>query len=193
MNASPILLLVALFSLPTCLALAQDSASPPPSQEEVEKRMCAETACQRDLRVTLKKKDGSTYDQTFKAFPAVVQDFGITVVAGQTVHVEAELVDGKLANMHVVDAVRHPEKTLTASFTQNKDGGMLLAVSNPFGETIRFRMGIMPLDADELYATSSCPIGAGQKNFEMWPYPIFQVVLGDGRVLAKGESGACVE
>ncbi|MFT3808121.1 hypothetical protein [Arenimonas sp.] len=162
-------------------------------EAEVEKRLCENAPCQRNLRVSLKKKDGSVYENTFPVFPAAIQSFGITVVAGQTLHVEADLVEGKLANMRVVETVLHPEKTLTATFTQHEDGGMLLALSNPFDQTIRFRMGIMPLDAEQLYATSSCPIGAHQSSYEMWPYPIFQVILGDGQVIGKDDSLACVE
>ena len=159
-----------------------------PEYKALQERMCAETACQRNLRVTLKQKDGTLYDRTYEAFNTIVQDFGITVVAGQTVYVEADIENGRLVNLKSVDKIVSPDKTLTAKFEQSEDGGMLLTVSNPFDQTIKFDMGIAPLDKEELYRTSSCPIN--KTVFEMWPEPIFLVVLGNGRV-AGSEETAC--
>ena len=152
-----------------------------PAYKSVQEQMCAETACQRNLRVTLKQKDGTLFDRTFEVFSPVVQELGITVVAGQTVYVEADIEKGRLVNLKAVDKIVAPEKTLTARFEQSPDGGMMLRVTSPFEETIKFDMGIMPLDKDDLYKTSSCPINKG--IYEMWPEPIFLVMLGNGRVI----------
>ena len=54
-------------------------------------------------------------------------------------------------------------------------------------------MGMMPLDTDGLYKTSSCPVIAGGGAFEMWPYPIFQLVLGNARLLDAKAPMACTE
>jgi hypothetical protein len=155
--------------------------------------MCEHTVCQRNLHVVLKQKDGKTYDQTFGVFPGIVQDMGITVVAGQTIFVEAELSGDQLVNMKAVDAVVHPNKTITATLTQNKDGAMMLSLANPFPKPLKFDMGMMPLDTDGLYKTSSCPVIAGGGAFEMWPYPIFQLVLGNARLLDAKAPMACTE
>ena len=152
-----------------------------PEYKSVQEQMCAETACQRNLRVTLRQKDGELFDKTFDVFSPIVQEIGITVVAGQTVYVEADIEKNRLVNLRAVDTIVAPEKTLTAKFEQSTDGGMMLRVTSPFEETIKFDMGIMPLDKDDLYKTSSCPINKG--IFEMWPEPIFLVVLGNGRVI----------
>ena len=159
-----------------------------PEYKVLQERMCAETACQRNLRVILKKKDGTLYDRTYEVFNAVVQGLGITVVAGQTVYVEADIENGRLINLKSVDTISASEKTLTAEFEQSEDGGMTLKVSNPFDQTIKFDMVISPLDSEELYRTSSCPIN--KSAYEMWPEPIFLVILGNGRV-AGPEETAC--
>jgi hypothetical protein len=70
---------------------------------------------------------------------------------------------------------------------------MMLSLHNPFNRPLKFNMGIMPMGSDDLYKTSSCPIIAGGGSYEMWPYPIFQVVLGDGRLMNPDDSTACVE
>ncbi|RYG35993.1 MAG: hypothetical protein EON93_05745 [Burkholderiales bacterium] len=170
--------------------LAQDAGTD--ALSPTQRKMCEETPCQRDLRVILRGKEGGTFDRTFKVFPPTAMGSGFIVVAGQTVHVEAEVVGDKLANYKAVTAVVHPERTITAEFKQQADGGMLLTVDNPFPKALKFRMGIMPLDKESLYATSSCPIEAGLKNFESWPYPIFQVVLTAGH-FPEGDATGCVE
>jgi hypothetical protein len=169
--------------------------TPAPRQEQdsLERQMCAEARCQRNLRVVLKKKDGTVYDRTFPVFAPTAQDFGVTVVAGQTIYVEADVVDGKLANYRAVEKVVDPGITITAKFEQLEDGGMMLSLHNPFDKPVKFNMGITPLDSNGLYKTSSCPVGANGNSFEMWPEPIFQVVFGNGRLLEAGAAMTCIE
>src|SRR5258708_6953890 len=88
--------------------------------------MCKHTLCQHGLRVTLKTKDGGTYDQTFDVFPGTVQPFGLAIVAGQTVNLEADVTGDTVSNFRVVQAVTHPAKTLTAHLEQTAGGGMVL-------------------------------------------------------------------
>ncbi len=189
MRAITILLLLFLASK---LLQAKDSTSLS-EQTALEQRMCAETKCQRNLRVILKQKDGKIYDKTFAVFPPTVQDFGIAVVAGQNIYVEAEIEGDRLTNYRVVEQIVNPKTTITAKFEQMEDGGMMLTLHNPFNKTLKFNMGIMPLDAEDLYKTSSCPVIAGGNSFEMWPYPIFQLVLSNGRLMEPSNSVACVE
>lgn len=173
------------------LAGAAAASDPAPSQTEIVERMCRLTACQHGLHVALKQQDGTLFEKTYDVFPAVVQEAGILVVAGQTVYVEADVEDGRLVNLGAVEAVAHPEKTITAHLEQSADGGMLLTLRNPFGSALRFRMGMMPLGSDALHATSSCPVIAGGGSYEMWPYPIFQVLLAEGRLLRGGDDMSC--
>ena len=154
--------------------------------------MCERVQCQHDVRVTLKNKDGSIYDETFDSMP-IVQDKGVIVLAGHSVYFEADIKDGLLTNLKLVDSVINPEKTVTAKFEQMDDGQMMLSLRNPFTKHLRISMGIMPLVSEELYATSSCPVIAKGRSYEMWPYPIFQVWLGTPRLLNEGENLGCVE
>lgn len=187
----PSAFLAAFLALLPARLLAQEPVAD--EQQRIAAQMCAETKCQRGLRVSLKDKDGSPFDRTFEVFPAVVQPFGFMVVAGQTVYIEADVLDGRLVNLVAVDAVAHPGKTITAKLEQVDGKGMMLTVSNPFSRMLKFDMGIMPLEKDDLYKTSSCPVVPGGGLFEMWPYPIFQVALGNGRLLEESDTVACVE
>ena len=188
--------IAALATLPLAWAMAVhagEANTASPSQEDTEREMCEHTVCQRNIHVVLKQKDGKTYDQTFGVFPGVVQGMGITVVAGQTVHVEADVSGDRLVNLKAADTVVHADKTITATLTQDQNGGMMLSLTNPFARPLKFDMGMMPLDTDGLYKTSSCPVIAGGGSFEMWPYPIFQLVLGNARLLDANAPMACTE
>ena len=154
--------------------------------------MCAAVQCIHDVRILLKAEDGSVFDKTFDALP-VVQDMGVFVYAGQMLYFEAEEEDGKLSKLKHVEQVTRPERTLSAKLEQDEKGHMLLVTTNPFKQNLRIRMGMMQLSSDRLERTSSCPVIAGGSSFEMWPYPIFQIVLGDMRLMEAEESMSCVE
>jgi hypothetical protein len=112
----------------------------------------------------------------------------VNVLAGETLYVETEEADGKLAGMKVVEKVVKPERTIVLKFSQEaaKDGGgkfMLLRVSNPFRKALKYTMHIHPAGKDKFYRTSACPIPSGLSSHESWPYPIIQVLLADLRLV----------
>ncbi|MGH8109550.1 MAG: hypothetical protein ACREO1_12650 [Arenimonas sp.] len=174
-------------------ASAQEPEKTINTVEEAKEAMCKDDLCQRDLRILLKLKDGKSYDKTFDVFPPVVQDIGLMVAAGQKLNIEAEVSGDTLINFKVVKEVVDPKKTIVVSFTQEDDGGMMLSVSNPFERTLKFNMAIMPIDKEALYKTSSCPILAGGRVFEMWPEPIFQILLTNPKLLDdKDQTMVCI-
>lgn len=166
-----------------------ESAKPESEQEKLDREICENTKCQKNVRIKLTEKNGKTYDRTFKVLPGVIQDFGITVYAGQTVFIEAEVKDGKLVDLKAVDSIVKTENTITIKFEQIEKGGMMLSIQSPFKETIKFNMGIMPMDTDRLLKTSSCPVMRG--SYEMWQEPIFQIVLANPRILEDSDSSVC--
>ena len=172
--------------------LAAQYAVPPQEQERIEKEMCKHVGCAFDVHVILKQKDGSTYDKTLRTVP-VVQPNGVSVYAGQSVLFEADVQGNQLANLKLVKTIEHPEKTLSASLEQDSDNSMRLTLHNPFNRNLKIAMGIMPLDHVNLLKTSSCPVLAGKIGFELWPYPIFQVWLGDMQLLKESSEMACTE
>jgi hypothetical protein len=164
------------------------SKAEPASSDE----MCAIVQCGYNIRIELKQKDGSLFAETFDAMP-IVQKAGVSVYAGREVHFEAEEVNGELTNLRLVTEVVNPERTISSKLEQDDTGGMMLVTKNPFGKHLRIRMGIMPLTHDRLVRTSSCPVVAGGASYEMWPDPIFQVFLGEMRLMSEGEPMTCVE
>jgi len=193
------LLIASLFVLllfPSSQLVAQgktaDKTAPSEEPEKAEREMCKKVGCAFDVRIVLKRKDGSIFDRSFRTVP-VVQPTGVSVYAGQSVLFEADVQDDRLSNFKPVKSIEHPEKTISATLKQNSDGSMTLALRNPFRRPMKVAMGIMPLDRDSLLKTSSCPVLAGLMGFELWPYPIFQVWLGNIRLLENSSSIICSE
>ncbi len=153
--------------------------------------MCAFSPCQRDVRVTLKREDGSVFDHVFEALPGAVQAGALVIYGGQTLYFEAEVVDGLLANIKVVERVLSPSKTITAKFEQLAEGGMSLSLHNPLASDLKFDMMIMSFKSERLYPTSSCTLVAGKSLFEHWPEPLFQVLLFRGRAVKASNSVTC--
>jgi hypothetical protein len=191
MKFSHSLLLASMFFSQVVFAedVKPDSAKSESEQEKLDREVCENTKCQKNVRIKLTEKNGKLYDRTFNVLPGVIQDFGITVYAGQTVFIEAEVKGKELVNLKAVDSIVKKESTITIKFEQIEKGGMMLSIQSPFKETIKFNMGIMPLGSDRLLKTSSCPVMRG--SYEMWQEPIFQIVLANPKILADSDSLIC--
>ena len=175
----------------SALVRAADAPQTDVQRKAIELEMCKATICQKNLHVTMTESDGSTYDHVFDVFPGIIQEAGILVVAGQTVNIEADVNGENLVNLHAVDVITNPSKTIVAHLEQVKGVGMMLSVRNPFKSAIKFNMGIMPLASDDLKATSSCPVIAGGGSFETWGFPILQVLLGEPHFLSPTDPTTC--
>ncbi len=162
------------------------------SPEQAEHEMCKKVGCAFDVHAVLKQKDGSIYDKSLRAAP-VVQPAGVSVYAGQSVLFEADIQGDQLVNFKLVKTVAHPEKTLSASLEQKPDSSMMFTLHNPFNKNLKIAMGMMPLDHSNLLNTSSCPVLAGKFGIELWSYPIFQVWLGNMRLLNDSAESTCSE
>jgi hypothetical protein len=178
------------------VAGAAFAGDPPqaPSQEQIAAQMCSnpQQPCQRDVRVVLKQADGTTFDRTYPVLPPILQEGFFAVLPGQTVYIEAELVDGQVRYLRAVDKNVAPEKTIVAKLEQNEHG-MMLHTQNPFDATIKFDMGIMRLEGNHAgpLKTSSCPLIPKGASFELWSEALFQVLIGSGRVLEKSDTMVC--
>lgn len=133
--------------------------------------------------IKLKRSDGTWHVHTIEDFSGTVQDFGLVVLAGQTVFVEADVFGDQLTNFLAVDHIEKPEKTIVASFMQQNDGGMFLNLTQPFKRDVKFDLEILRLEKKHFSATSSLPVRAGHGTTEMWPEPISMVVLRNARLI----------
>jgi hypothetical protein len=125
------------------------------------------------------------------AFPVLLNDV-VSVYPNEEVYIETALENGNLKLVRAVPKVTSPKRTLVFKFKQEPQAkDMILEIINPFPRDIKFTMGMMLPEGGDIRATSSCPVKAGLILLEHWPHPIYQLVITNGRVLAKSDSRVC--
>jgi hypothetical protein len=159
------------------------------------RRYCETANCRRNLRVVLRRDKGKTYDQTFELLPPAVQTGMISVHPGETVRAVPLFENGTFAGWREAKPDEPADtQILTIALSQSdKSAGMSAQVSTNTGPALKLRMGLIRLDGnDEPESTSSCPLMAGGfSSFEMWPYPIFVLLVADAKRPAADSPMVC--
>lgn len=161
------------------------------SAEENLAALCKQTLCRTpDFQLTLPSGEIFKHQQAI-ALPILQREM-ISIYPGEEIFIEAALDNDTLVLQRAVTANAHPAQTLVFKFSQAPgSSGMLLTVTNPFPADLKFRAGFMRPDSGTIYGTSTYPVPAGLSLFESWPFPMFQLILVEGHVLAKSDSREC--
>jgi hypothetical protein len=180
--------------------LAQGAVAnePSPGIERELQTVCKQMLCREPREVRLKLQDGRAFSMTPKLATPIVSGETVTILAGETVYVEAQIRESALTELRAVKSPSHPERTLSFNLRQEPslaDGThMILTVTSPFKGALKYKLGMMLPDGGRLRPTSACPIGQGLSAFEHWPYPIFQVMATDFRLVdPESEAGKTCE
>ena len=126
----------------------------------------------------------------------VIQSGVISILPGEKLFIEADLVDNKIVNLKHVKTNLNPARTFVLEFDQSGinvlkgSPGMFLSLKNPFGVPIKFNMEIVDFRGG-LHQTSSCPVFPGIISKEMWPHSIPQLNISNPRVLAESGPFIC--
>jgi hypothetical protein len=163
---------------------------------------CTANPCRHDVSVNVRRSGKPPLVKKFELVAPAVQPPNrdepagrVTLYAGDTINVEAELVGNEVHLLRAVDKIEHPERTFVLSLTQDEGSvAMTLKMQNPFvGVPIKFQY--FPLFADRITArvvqTPSCPVMPGIVNYANWPDPIAVMVLTKPRVLPAGDPLKC--
>lgn len=145
---------------------------------------------QSNIKIRLKRNNGTWFEQTIENFPGAVQNHELVVLADQQIYVEADISGEQLINFLEVDHIGNPEKTIVAYFRQHDNGAMILSLSHPFKKDVQFDLEVLRLGGDHFEATTSLPVRAGVKLSEMWPEPISMVVIKNARFIESNASDA---
>ena len=158
------------------------AAQEAPSRQEI----CPQNDCRKASTVELRTKEGKKFIKSFEFAPPILQDGLITVLAGETVFIEAARLGEQLGDLHVVPKNLHPEKTIVLKLEQMENRvAMMFTLFNPFPALLKFEIGIQTLDRQAPIKVKSCPVPAGKEGYEGWEEPVFQVFLRNGRFLPK--------
>lgn len=174
MRIIPILLIL----LSTCLvALGQQTA------DQAREAVCQRVPCRPVTTVRLKLNNKEYFEVEFPKGPYVAEGF-INVLAGEEFLVEFDDADGTLSNPRYVKTVANPERTISFRLEQTEEG-TLLRVKNPFTKNIIYDCLIQHYSEQRLRKTSIIPVQANLMSFEIWPYPVAQVVVSNVRYVQK--------
>jgi hypothetical protein len=150
-------------------------------QESVDQTeaICKEVVCREPTTVKLKLNSKEYAQFDFPMSPFVAEGF-INILSGEKFSVEFEEKGGDLENPRFVKDVTHPERTISIAFSQSEEG-MVLTIQNPFPKPIVYECRIQHYKHEGLSKTSVVPVRAKLVSFELWPYPIAQVVISNVR------------
>ena len=176
MRTIPMLLIL----LSTCLvAIGQKQQTADQAREAV----CQRVPCRPVTTVRLKLNNKEYFEMEFPKGPYVADGF-INVLAGEEILVEFDDTEGKLSNPHYVKTAAKSERTISFRLEQT-DEGTTLQVKNPFTKNIIYDCLIQHHSEQRLRKTSIIPVRAGLMSFEMWPYPVAQVVVSNVRYVQE--------
>jgi len=169
-----------LILLSICLvAMGQQQQTPDQAREAI----CQRVPCRPVTTVRLKLNNKEFFEMEFPKSPYVAEGF-INVLAGEEMLVEFDDTDGTLSNPRYVKTGAKPERTISFRLEQT-DEGTVLSVKNPFTKSIIYDCAIQHYSEQRFRKTSIIPVRAGLVSFEMWPYPVAQVVVSNVRYAPK--------
>jgi len=151
--------------------------------DQAREAVCQRVPCRPVTTVRLRLNNKEYFEMEFPKGPYVADGF-INVLAGEEILVEFDDTDGVLSNPQYVKAAAKPERTISFRLEQT-DAGTMLRVKNPFTKTITYDCLIQHYSEQRLRKTNILPVRAGLTSFEMWPYPVAQVIVSSVRYAQK--------
>jgi hypothetical protein len=170
-----------------------------PRAKELMRIMCAHADCRRAEAVHLRIPNApDLVEETTLHTPYDNRQLGaIFILVGETLSFEMEEKAWGPADMHLVEKVAHPERTVTVKLEQRPelaDGyGMRLTISNPFGKALKYSVrqvrpgsGQAPEDVVGL-----CPALPHGESVKTWPYPLRMTMIANLSFVPTEHAEAC--
>jgi hypothetical protein len=177
-----------------CTTQSQSPNIEPQSGPEVDAgfiEYCKTHECRKNLKVRLKKEDGSLFKMDMKLVQPIVQGGMVSIFPGETIYLSFDPGKKGPENLRSVSSADHSTNTLTFKFSQEdklaNGCGMMLHAHNPTKRYIKYDLGMQLIDSEVLYKTSSCPLIPELSGYESWPHPIFQLVMTNFRWVDKSK------
>lgn len=151
-------------------------------------RFCTSNPCRGQTIVDLVTDDGTPLRVELPMAPPIVQPGFVTIYAGESIILEADVEGDRLVNLRAVPQLVHPDRSIQLRFhqdtTMRHGTDMVLLVQNGFSQRLKYRLGmLLPSDPEPppgqpppIRRTTSCPVLPGQAAYEHWPHAIFLLV-----------------
>ena len=148
---------------------------------DLRERYCENRACRGATTVRVTRNNGEPFELDVDLAPPAVQHRIVTILAGETLYIEAREAPTRLINLERVDTIAAPSRTLVLRLWQaaGETGApdMILEVQNPFPRRLDYVIAVQTPESDELRPAQTCPIPGGATAVEHWPHAVFQLVL----------------
>ena len=167
------------------------SSHPALANHPIPEEVCVEVACRPATEVILALGQGEMGRINVATNPYVYEGV-VSIIAGETIHVEATSLGGTLTDLRFVTAVANEERTITLKFEQRIGIGMLLTVTHPFSKPMKYSAGIHRPGYEEFHQTSICPVPREGGSWEHWPEPLVQLLLYDFRFVDENDPDAMI-
>ena len=133
------------------------------------------------------KIDDERFFKTKKPkLPYIVDNKYVTIFPGETLFVEADVVNDTIVKFTVVKEVKNKDKTIILKFNQTtkeenprEHDYMLLTITNPFNKKLVYKTNIHLILQDRLTGTSTIPVMAKLTNYVSWPDILGAIFLYD--------------
>lgn len=124
--------------------------------------------------------------------PIVLPNGWVTILPGEEIHIAFEVGDGTLGNPQAVQQLAKSQPSLSFRFDQDAEtGDSKLRITSTLKHTVKYDLGMMLPEGDDILETSSCPVQPGLNSYEHWGFPVFQFVAARFRVLGPKDDMTC--
>jgi hypothetical protein len=134
----------------------------------------------------LKIDEENFFQTTIPKLPYIVDNKYLTIYPGETLFVEADVINDTIVKFTVVKEIKNKDKTIVLKFEQTtkKENPkvhemMLLKITNPFNKKLVYKANIHLVLQGKLTRTSIIPVMAKLISYESWPDIIGAVFLYD--------------
>jgi hypothetical protein len=192
MRYVPVIIVFILATIQGCAPQNDTTSRKPQMKPKVQEEFneyCKTHKCRKNLKVHLKKPDGSYFHSEMELAQPIVQGNLVSIFPGETIYIEFDPGLKGPENLRSVESTSDSKHILTFKFTQEdklaNGAGMMLFVHNPSNRHIKYDLEMQLIDSDDLFKTSCCPLRPEMRNYESWPHPIFQLVMTNFRWVDK--------
>ena len=158
--------------------------------------ICAANPCRTDVNITLKKPDGSDFVFKLKRGIPKVYNHMASLMAGETVYVEAGEGPDGLKAIRSVDRIEHPDRTITFKYEQvtksKKKPVLVLTTTNPFDRSLAYHFVSTSADGLDVKSGFVCPIARHETVKRTFKALTVQMLITDMSLAAPDASeGTC--
>ena len=180
------------------------SERPPPAPPSAElpaprslDEACARWKCRPSttVRVQIPKSSPRGWHEITVARSPYSDGKLVRILPGEKLAITGDLRGDQLVNLRLAEGpAADGRDVLLLEFAERPIGAepsMVFEVHNRFARTVKYHASMQLPERKGFFSTSTCAVLAGKATYEMWPHPIFSLLLREFQFLDEGKSVSC--